>query len=192
MKTKTTLRRAAVATVATLALIAGAVVAPADALASGGYNTGSGQCWDSTRMVAYPPSMTPEPNVPNAGVDANGQYWMGTGGGAQDVGFQVVLQRWTGSLWANFVVGPLKTRTVSYVPTAPENWYDTRTRTWSNGTTWFGPMQQGYFRFVYYLYWYLNGQISGQLNAVPAQGHFESRDDKMYVTGWSSYYWCRY
>jgi hypothetical protein len=113
-------------------------------------------------------------------------------GGGQDVGFQPVLQRWNGTGWSNFIVGHLYTRFAGYTILGDETWLDKTTKTYVTGAVFFNlGTAHGYFRVVYRLYWYLNGQVSGSTTAV-ANGHFDNRADKVYVSGWSSYDWCRY
>jgi hypothetical protein len=168
----------AAAAVAALAVPAANATVPN---VTGGYATGSGYCWDSTRMLATAPGMTPAPNAPFSMV-----------GGGQDVGFQAVLQRWTGTQWANFIIGPLQTRFAGYTVLGDEVWLNRSNNTYSNGSVMFSlGASHGYFRVVYRLYWYLSGQVSGSLTAT-AYGHFDTRPDKAYVAGWSSYDWCRY
>jgi hypothetical protein len=169
---------------AVVAVSAAALVTPAAEAATnvvGPYNTGSGYCWDSTRILSTAPGMLPAANAPFSMV-----------GGGQDVGFQPVLQRWNGTGWSNFIVGHLYTRFAGYTILGDETWLDKTTKTYVTGAVFFNlGTAHGYFRVVYRLYWYLNGQVSGSTTAV-ANGHFDNRADKVYVSGWSSYDWCRY
>ena len=147
----------------------------------GPYTTGSGYCWDATRMIATAPGMTPAANAPYSMV-----------GGGQDVGFQAVLQRWSGTKWYDYVVGPLQTRFAGYTVLGDELWLNRSKNTYGNGSVYFSMVgSQGYFRVVYRLFWYLGTQVSGSTTAL-AWGHFDFRDDKRLVPGWSTYDWCRY
>ena len=171
--------------VAAVAVSVAALVAPAAGAATsnviGGYTTGSGYCWDSTRMLATSPGMLPAANAPYSMV-----------GGGQEVGFRAVLQRWSGSQWYDYIVGPLQTRFAGYTILGDELWLNRSSNTYSNGTVYFSLGQaHGYFRVVYRLFWYLNGQVSGSTTAL-AYGHFDNRADKVYLSGWSTYDWCRY
>jgi hypothetical protein len=174
------------AIVAALVLSLAALVAPTAGAANviGGYVTGSGYCWDSTRILATSPGMTPAANAPFSMV-----------GGGQEVGFRAVLQRWNSSLgrWSDFVIGPLQTRFAGYTILGDELWLNRSNNTYSNGSVWFtlASATHGYFRVTYRLYWYLNGLVSGS-TVAPAYGHFDNREDKYLVPGWSTYDWCRY
>jgi hypothetical protein len=170
---------AVVASVAALAVPAADAATASNVI--GPYVTGSGYCWDATRMLATAPGMTPASNAPYSMV-----------GGGQDVGFQAVLQRWSGTQWYNYIVGPLQTRFAGYTILGDELWLNRSNNTYANGSVMFSlGTAHGYFRVVYRLYWYLSGQVSGSTTAV-AYGHFDNRADKVYVSGWSTYDWCRY
>jgi hypothetical protein len=127
------------ATTAALVLSLAALVAPGANAANvtGGYVTGSGYCWDSTRILATSPGMTPAANAPYSMV-----------GGGQDVGFRAVLQRWNGSQWYDFVIGPLQTRFAGYTILGDELWLNRSDNTYSIGSVWFtlASTTHGYFR----------------------------------------------
>jgi hypothetical protein len=180
---------------AALALSLAVLAAPAAKASSpdvGAYNTGAAHCWDSNTIVAFAPGMTPAANFYSGSVV----------GGGQDVGFRVVLQRWNPSTgrWSDLVAGPWFGRTASYVVLGqgaePWTFYDPVSRT--NRISWDGNTyitmngSTGYFRVTYDLYWYTNGKVSGSVLRAPADGHRDNRDDKVYVSGWSSFDWCRY
>ena len=178
--------KAALGIVAALACALATLIAPARSEAAtnvpGPYVAGSGYCWDSNRILATSPGMTPASNAP----------WSMVGGG-QEVGFRAVLQRYGNGQWSNYIIGPLQKRFAGYTILGDELWLNTTDNTWSIGTVYFTVNNTGtqYLRVVYYYYWYINGAVSGSTSSV-AWGHFETRADKANLQGWSSYDWCRY
>jgi hypothetical protein len=152
-------------------------------VANAGYVAGSGYCWNSNQIVATAPGMTPGVTAP----------WSMVGGG-QQVGFRAVLQRWNSSTgkWYDESTGPLLTRFAGYTVLGGETWFNTTTRMDVQGNTVFNLNgTTGYLRVTYRMYWYVDGKVTEQV-ATLAYGHFDNRDDKVNVAGWSTYDWCRY
>jgi hypothetical protein len=188
---------------AALALALALVASPAaQASASdptiGTYVTGSSYC-NPGQILATAPGMTIADNWWPAGAD------LVTGGG-QEIGFRVVLQKWApptatySGHWYDLVAGPWFGRTASYVVLGQgaEPWtvYDPVSKTtktsWDGNTYIAMNAATGYFRVRYDMYWYMNGKVSGSALRQPANGNWDNRDDKVYLSGWASYEWCRY
>jgi hypothetical protein len=173
-------RIAIVLAVVGLALAVAPVVGAATSSGTiGFYSTGSAYCWDSSRLEATPPSMLPAANAPISFV-----------GGGQDVGYRAVLQRWGSAGWYDFRISSLQTQFAGYTIIDGSLWRDSATGTYSTGLPPFSMTGlHGYFRVVYRLYWFLNGKVSGYVQAE-ANGHFDVRQSTFGVPGARSYYWC--
>jgi hypothetical protein len=176
-------RIAIVLTVLGMVLVAVPVVGAATSSGIVGfYNTGSAYCHDG-KIHATPPSMLPAANAP----------WGPTGGG-QLLGYRAVLQRLGSAGWYDYRTSNLQLRWAgSLLIFDGQLWTDHTTGIESTGLDPFNMTGlHGYFRVVYRMAWYLNGQVTGWVWNADAYGHFDDRQSTFSLPGARSYYWCLY
>jgi hypothetical protein len=132
----------------TVGLIAAvAALAMASPAAAGNGTPATAACWPG-RIITHAPTLSAATNMltyPNGTVLSNP---------LQTVGYKAHLFRATSSGWSHVVSGPLLQQNVRTFAEGQTSWFDTTSRQWVQGPTYFSITYRGRYRVAVEYFWY--------------------------------------